>query len=76
MITSKSLYFQNKFMITKFVGETMNVAVLNSGCTQKVCGFSWLKSYLELLTDDHKSKVIQNESHTGFKFGDGNRLSH
>ena len=49
----------------------MNVAVLNSGCTQKVCGFSWLKSYLELLTDDHKSKVIQNESHTGFKFGDG-----
>ena len=54
----------------------MNVAVLNSGCTQKVCGFSWLKSYLELLTDDHKSKVIQNESHTGFKFGDGNRLSH
>ena len=59
------------YYITKFVGETMNGAVLDSGCTQNVCGLSWLNSYLESLTDDDKSKVIENESHTVFKLGDG-----
>ena len=47
--------------ITKFVGETMNGAVLNSGRTQNVCGLSWLNIYLESLTDNEKSKVIENE---------------
>ena len=48
----------------------MNGAVLDSRFTQNVCGLSWLNSYLESLTDDKKSKVIENESHTVFKLGD------
>ena len=48
----------------------MNGAVLDSGFTHNVCGLSWLNSYLESLTDDKKSKVIENESHTVFKLGD------
>ena len=49
----------------------MNSAVLHSDCTQNVCCLSWLNSYLESLPNDDKSKVMQNESHTVFKFGDG-----
>ena len=49
----------------------MNGAVLDSGRAQNVCGFSWLNSYLGSLIDDDKSNVIENESHTVFKFGDG-----
>ena len=49
----------------------MNGAVLHSDCTQNVCCLSWLNSYLESLPNDDKSKVMQNESHTVFKFGDG-----
>ena len=49
----------------------MNDSVLNSGCNQNVCGLPWLNSYLETLTDDEKSKVIENESHAVFNFGDG-----
>ena len=49
----------------------MNGAVLDSGRNQNVCGFFWLNSYLGSLIDDDKSIVIENESHTVFKFGDG-----
>ena len=62
--------------ITKFVGEIMNGAVLDSECAQNVWGLSWLNMYLESLTDDDKSKVIENESHKVFKFGDGKSLIH
>ena len=48
-----------------------NLLVLNSGCTETVCGLFWLNIYLEWLTDDDRSRVIENESHTVFKFGDG-----
>ena len=40
------------------------------------CGLTWFNSYLESLTDDDKPKVIENESHTVFKFGDGDHLIH
>ena len=35
--------------IEKFVGETQNCAVLDSGCTKNVCRQSWLDSYLNRL---------------------------
>ena len=56
---------------TKFVGETLNGAVLDSGCTQTVCGRSWLSNYIDSLTDDDKLKVKEKKSNTVFKFGDG-----
>ena len=33
--------------INKFVGETLNHAVLDSGCTKTVCELSLLGNYLE-----------------------------
>ena len=49
----------------------MNGAVLDSGCTQTVCGRSWLSNYIDSLTDDDKLKVKEKKSNTVFKFGDG-----
>ena len=34
----------------KFVGETLNCAVLDTGCTKNVCGQYSLDSYLDSLT--------------------------
>ena len=49
----------------------MNGAVLDSGCTQTVCGRSWLSNYIDSLTDDDRLKVKEKKSNTVFKFGDG-----
>ena len=60
--------------ITKFVGETFNCAVLDSGCSKNVCGESWLNYYLETLTQSDHSKVKFEDSSNSFRFGDGNSL--
>ena len=57
--------------INKFVGETLNHAVLHSRCTKTVCGISWLDNYLETLSPEDKEKVVEKQSETKFKFGDG-----
>ena len=44
--------------IDKFVGETLNHAVLDSGCTENVCGTSWLENYLETLSEEDREKVV------------------
>ena len=53
----------------KFVGETLNCAVFDSGCTQTVCGKTWLRNYIDSLTDDDKVKVKVRKSDNH-----GNRL--
>ena len=54
--------------MTKVVGETLNCAVLGSGCTKNVCSESWLTNYLDTLTENDSSKVVASNS---FRFGDG-----
>ena len=56
--------------INKFVDETLNHAVLHSGCTKTVCGLSWLDNYLETLSPEDKEKVVEKQIQTKFKFGD------
>ena len=58
--------------ITKFVGQTFNCAVLDSGCTKNVCGESWQPNYLDTLTEKDRLQVSEKESTTSFRFGDGN----
>ena len=45
--------------INKFVGETLNHAVLDSGCTKTVCGASWLDSYIETLPECDRKKLFR-----------------
>ena len=52
-----------------FVGETFNCAVLDSGCSQTVCGVNWLDCYKERLQSD--AAIREQPYHTVFKFGSG-----
>ena len=61
--------------MTKFVGETLNCAVLDSGCTKNVCGESWLTNYLDTLTESDRSKVVVEKSSNSFRFGNGKSLN-
>ena len=44
--------------INKFAGETLNHAVLDSGCTKTVCGASWVDNYIETLSEFDQKKVV------------------
>ena len=59
-----------KCYVQNFTGETLNLAVLDSGCTKTVCGQEWLKCYIESLCDDDRKKIQEFTSETEFKFGD------
>ena len=59
-----------KCYVQNFLGETLNLAVLDSGCTKTVCGQEWLKCYIESLCDDDRKKIQEFTSETEFKFGD------
>ena len=50
----------HKCYIEKVAGETMNCAVLDSGCTKNVCGKAWLDGYLNTLTEKDTQKVVQD----------------
>ena len=52
------------------MGETINKAVIDSGCTKSCCGESWLEAYMETLTDDEVKNVQSKETDAVFRFGD------
>ena len=60
--------------MNQFVGETLNSAVLDSGCSQTVCGELWLKNYLESLSGFDAKEVKVEKSEVTFKFGDGKAI--
>ena len=51
-----------------FVSETLNSALLDSGCSSTVCGKNWLKCYLDSIGD--KSLTVEPSTNQ-FRFGDG-----
>ena len=57
------------------LGETLNKALLDCGCTKTVCGEVWLKCYLESLTEDELKRIYQEESCSRFKFGDNKLIT-
>ena len=60
-----------KCFIENFLGETLNLAVLDSGCTKTVCGEEWLKCYIDTLSEREQKEIQSLQSKTEFKFGDG-----
>ena len=54
------------------VGETLNHAVIDSGCTKTVCGLKWFKAYCDTMSDDQRLHLERNsqESSAVFRFGD------
>ena len=66
-----SLEHPNITLVTHFTGELLNMGILDSGCTQSVCGCVWLKVFRESLADEVNSALVMKESSRTFKFGDG-----
>ena len=60
--------FQSKNIGNKetkgFVGETLNYALLHSGCSQTVCGKNWLLCFQKSLDED--TKIAEKASKSTF----------
>ena len=55
--------------VRQFVGETLNCAILDSGCSRTVCGQNWLKCFEDSL--DEGVSIKKRSSCATFKFGNG-----
>ena len=52
-------------------GETLNMAILDSGCVHTVRGDAWLNCYIDALSNIERSEILFSNSSRKFKFGDG-----
>ena len=53
------------------MGETFNKAILDSGCTETVCGDVSFQCYLDSLNKEDSAMVQSQSSSKVFRFGDG-----
>ena len=56
------------------LAETINKAILDSGCTATVCGELWLHNLIDSLSDSDKANVVEEKSSKLFKFGDSKMI--
>ena len=61
----------NDVFVSEFLGEVMNMAILDSGCTQTVCGEAWLNIFRDSLMKEVDDKLEVKPSERLFRFGDG-----
>lgn len=59
-------------MISVLMTESISYAILDTACSSTVCGTDWMKSYIQTLSEEEKSRIVEEESGTTFRFGDGN----
>ena len=55
------------------VSESLNCALLDSGCSSTVCGKNWLSCYIDTLPENVDLQVTQ--SNKSFKFGPGQQYN-
>ena len=53
------------------VGETLDKAVIDTGCPHTVAGNTWFKSYFDTLSHKDRSSIKTGKSPNKFRFGDG-----
>ena len=54
--------------------DARNCAVLDSACSNTVCGDIWLENYLSSLDHEDSRKIKRSIDKKTFKFGGGERL--
>ena len=57
--------------LQNLITESEGCAVLDSGCSNTVCGVEWFNTYLNTLTDFQLQQIEEYESKSTFTFGDG-----
>ena len=53
------------------MNETIGYAIIDSGCTQTVCGNTWLDTYLDTLSNKLRRSTFSQPAKSHFRFGDG-----
>ena len=53
------------------MNETIGYMIIDSGCTQTVCGNTWLRTYIDTLSNREHRAVQSEQSKCNFRFGDG-----
>ena len=56
------------------IGETLKMAVTDSGCTKTVCGDTWLNCFLQTISQTDFEEVSEERSKMAFKLGNGKVL--
>ena len=64
----------NKETLNMFLSETLNFAVIDSGCSKTVCGAIWMQCLQDSLSESDLNSVEEFPSQTCFKFGDGSKV--
>ena len=54
-----------------FLGETLGMAILDSGCAKTVCGKAWYNAYVDTLSVQDRQYLKKVSSVGKFRFGDG-----
>lgn len=57
------------------IAEAEGCAVLDSGCSNTVCGADWFQKYVGGLSDFQLQKIEESESTSTFTFGDGTTVA-
>ena len=56
------------------LSESLNCAILDSGCSSTVAGHHWMQCYLDSLTSEEMKEVVRKPGSTVFQFGGGEKL--
>ena len=54
--------------------ETVDCAIIDSGCASTVCGEKWIEHFKESLSDEEKENIVEEDSKQIFTFGDGSSI--
>lgn len=55
----------------ELMNETIGYVIIDSGCTKTVCGKTWLRTYIDTLSNREHRVVQTEQSKCNFRFGDG-----
>ena len=67
-IISSDLDLENLLIL---VGETLGMAITDSGCRKTVSGQDWMNAYIESLSSKDRNSIRSSRSSYMFRFGDG-----
>ena len=60
--------------LSDLVNESKGYAILDSGCTNTVCGEEWLQNFIDNLSFEDREKMVISQSDQKFTFGDGRSI--
>ena len=61
--------------LSDLVNESRGYAILDSGCTNTVCGEQWIQNFIDNLSLEEREKMVISPSDQKFTFGDGRSVT-